>query len=197
MALDPQGCEVEAVAEGCRRMAARRTRLGFLGSRQRIIEQALRIGWPDDFRAVRRRWFGTGGRSAARANWQMEHGGDYSAVHPLKLLSPMRMCACHARHYGGEVKYLTGSRRVRGRMFSRRGASRVQSENAIAGAARTIFGRQGPPVWERAAFFFTLDRIVEPAWACTRDRLRAPRCRDELLSRRNVYNGYTTSVHQS
>jgi len=79
MALIP-GIEVEAVQKGCSGMA------GTWGLQRKNYRNSLRIGWPM-ISAVRRAGGSAPATECSACKLQMEHGGDYSAVHPLKLLA--------------------------------------------------------------------------------------------------------------
>lgn len=74
------GLEVETVGKGCSGMA------GTWGLQRKNYRNSLRIGWPM-ISAVRRASNAAPATECSACKLQMEHGGNYSAVHPLKLLA--------------------------------------------------------------------------------------------------------------
>lgn len=74
------GIEVDVINKGCSGMA------GTWGLHQKNFRNSLRIGWPM-ISAVRKASNSAPATECSACKLQMEHGGDYSAVHPLKLLA--------------------------------------------------------------------------------------------------------------
>ncbi|MCM2374322.1 anaerobic glycerol-3-phosphate dehydrogenase subunit C [Aporhodopirellula aestuarii] len=74
------GLEVETIHKGCSGMA------GTWGLQRKNYRNSLRIGWPM-ISAVRRAGDAAPATECSACKLQMEHGGNYSAVHPLKLLA--------------------------------------------------------------------------------------------------------------
>jgi FAD/FMN-containing dehydrogenase/Fe-S oxidoreductase len=79
MGLIP-GIEVDIVGKGCSGMA------GTWGLQRKNYRNSLRIGWPM-ISTVRKAARAAPVTECSACKLQMEHGGDYSAVHPLKLLA--------------------------------------------------------------------------------------------------------------
>ncbi|WDQ19316.1 FAD-binding and (Fe-S)-binding domain-containing protein [Rhodopirellula sp. P2] len=79
MQLIPQ-LEVDIVAKGCSGMA------GTWGLQRKNYRNSLRIGWPM-VSAVRKATSSAPTTECSACKLQMEHGGDYEAIHPLKLLA--------------------------------------------------------------------------------------------------------------
>lgn len=74
------GVEVDVIRKGCSGMA------GTWGLQRKNYRNSLRIGWPM-ISAVRKADGAAPATECSACKLQMEHGGDYSAVHPLKLLA--------------------------------------------------------------------------------------------------------------
>ncbi len=74
------GVEVDVIDKGCSGMA------GTWGLHRKNFRNSLRIGWPM-ISAVRKAADAAPATECSACKLQMEHGGDYSAVHPLKLLA--------------------------------------------------------------------------------------------------------------
>ncbi|WP_146392616.1 FAD-binding and (Fe-S)-binding domain-containing protein [Allorhodopirellula solitaria] len=74
------GIDVDVVGKGCSGMA------GTWGLHRKNFRNSLRIGWPM-ISAVRKASQSAPATECSACKLQMEHGGDYSAVHPLKLLA--------------------------------------------------------------------------------------------------------------
>ncbi len=74
------GIEVDVIGKGCSGMA------GTWGLHRKNFRNSLRIGWPM-ISAVRKATESAPATECSACKLQMEHGGDYSAVHPLKLLA--------------------------------------------------------------------------------------------------------------
>ncbi|MCC9643459.1 FAD-binding protein [Rhodopirellula sp. JC740] len=79
MRLIPE-LEVDVVAKGCSGMA------GTWGLQRKNYRNSLRIGWPM-VSAVRKASHSAPTTECSACKLQMEHGGNYEAVHPLKLLA--------------------------------------------------------------------------------------------------------------
>jgi FAD/FMN-containing dehydrogenase/Fe-S oxidoreductase len=79
MKLIPQ-LEVDIVAKGCSGMA------GTWGLQRKNYRNSLRIGWPM-VSTVRKASSSAPTTECSACKLQMEHGGDYEAIHPLKLLA--------------------------------------------------------------------------------------------------------------
>ncbi|WP_146579881.1 FAD-binding and (Fe-S)-binding domain-containing protein [Neorhodopirellula pilleata] len=79
MQLIPE-LEVEVLDKGCSGMA------GTWGLQRKNYRNSLRIGWPM-VSAVRRATNCSPTTECSACKLQMQHGGDYEAIHPLKLLA--------------------------------------------------------------------------------------------------------------
>ncbi|EKK04106.1 D-lactate dehydrogenase (cytochrome) [Rhodopirellula baltica SH28] len=79
MQLIPE-LEVDVVAKGCSGMA------GTWGLQRKNYRNSLRIGWPM-VSTVRKATTSAPTTECSACKLQMEHGGDYEAIHPLKLLA--------------------------------------------------------------------------------------------------------------
>ncbi|WP_404309850.1 FAD-binding and (Fe-S)-binding domain-containing protein [Neorhodopirellula lusitana] len=79
MGLVPE-LEVEVLNKGCSGMA------GTWGLQRKNYRNSLRIGWPM-ISAVRKATHATPTTECSACKLQMQHGGDYDAIHPLKMLA--------------------------------------------------------------------------------------------------------------